>query len=105
MQQPIDVAIPHKLGRDEARRRIGGNLDKLQNHIPGGATVTSSWVGDRLDLGITALGTTLDANITVEDSEVRVHIDLPGMLGLFAAPIAAALKAKGPELLEDHSKA
>lgn len=104
MAQPIDVAIPHKLGREEARRRIAGNIDKLQSYIPGGAAVTSSWTGDRLDLGVGALGQHLDAAITVEDKQVRVHIDLPGMLGLFAAPIEAALKSKGPELLEDHRK-
>lgn len=104
MQQPIDVSIPHRLGREEAKRRIAGNIGKLQSHIPGGAGVTSSWTGDRLDLGVTALGQSVDAAITVEDSQVRVHIELPGMLGLFAAPIEAMLKSKGPELLEDHSK-
>jgi hypothetical protein len=104
MTQPIDVALPHKLGRDEAKRRIGANIGKLQSHIPGGAAVTSNWVGDRLDLGVAALGQTVDAAITVEETQVRVHIDLPGMLGFFAQPIQAMLKAKGPELLEDHSK-
>ena len=104
MTQPIDVSIPHKLGREEAKRRIAGNIGKLQSHIPGGAAVTSSWVGDRLDLGVTALGQTVDSAITVEEAQVRVHIELPGLLALFAAPIEAMLKAKGPELLEDHSK-
>lgn len=104
MTQPIDVSIPHKLGRDEAKRRIGANIGKLRHHIPGGAAVNSNWVGDRLDLGVTALGQTVDAALTVEESQVRVHIELPGMLGLFAMPIEAMLKSKGPELLEDHSK-
>ena len=104
MQRPIDVSIPHKLGREEAKRRIANNIGGLQRHIPGGAMVTSNWTGDRLDLGVTALGQTVDAAITVEDSKVRVHVELPGMLSLFAAPIEAMLNAKGPELLEDHSK-
>ena len=104
MQRPIDVSIPHKLGRDEARRRIASNIGGLQSHIPGGAAVTTNWVGDRLDLGVTALGQAIDAAITVEESQVRVHIELPGMLALFAAPIEAMLKSKGPDLLEDHRK-
>ena len=104
MQRPIDVAIPHKLGREEAKRRLGANIGSLQQHIPGGAAVTSSWVGDRLDLGVTAMGQSIDAAITVEEAQVRCHIELPGMLALFAAPIEAMLKAKGPELLEDHRK-
>ena len=50
MQRPIDVDLPHKLGRDEARRRLATNIHKLQDHIPGGAShVDSSWTGDRLN--------------------------------------------------------
>ena len=66
MAQPIDVSVPHKLGREEAKRRIAANMGSLQRHIPGGAGVTSNWVGDRLDLGISAMGQTVDASITVE---------------------------------------
>lgn len=105
MAQPIDVSVPHKLGREEAKRRIAANMGKLQSHIPGGAAVTSNWVGDRLDLGISALGQTVDASITVEETQARVHVELAGMLAMLAGPIEAALKAKGAELLEDHSKA
>ena len=37
MERPIEVDLPHKLGREEARRRIAGNVHKLTDHIPGGA--------------------------------------------------------------------
>ena len=37
MQQPIEVDLPHKLGREEARRRIANNIQQLKDHIPGGA--------------------------------------------------------------------
>ena len=104
MERPIEVEVPHKLGKDEARRRIANNIHKLKEHIPGGAAVTSNWVGDRLDLGINAMGQSVDASITVEESQARVHLELAGMLALFAAPIEAMLKAKGPDLLEDHRK-
>ncbi len=104
MTQPIDVSVPHQLGRDEAKRRITANIGSLQSHIPGGAGVTSNWVGDRLDLGINALGQSVDASITVEETQARVHVELSGMLAMLAGPIEAALKAKGPELLEDHRK-
>ncbi len=57
MQRPIDVDLPHKLGREEARRRIAGNFHKLRDHIPGGAAqVDSSWTGDQLNLDIVAMG-------------------------------------------------
>jgi len=104
MTQPIDVSVPHKLGRDEAKRRIAANIGSLQSHIPGGAAVTTNWVGDRLDLGISAMGQSVDASITVEDTQARVHLELAGMLGMLAAPIAAAIRAKAPDLLEHKRK-
>jgi hypothetical protein len=106
MERPIEVELPHKLGRDEAHRRIADNVHKLRDHIPGGAAhVQSNWVGDRLNLNITAMGQTVEAQIDVEDTKVRCRMMLPGILALFAAPIEAALKAKGGVLLEDKSKA
>jgi putative polyhydroxyalkanoate system protein len=102
MQQPIQVDLPHKLGRDEARRRIANNIHKLKEHIPGGAShVDSTWAGDDLNLAIHALGQAVDAKIGVEETKVRVQVMLPGMLAMFAAPIEAMLQKKGNILLED----
>ena len=69
MAQPIDVSVPHKLGREEAKRRIAANMGSLQRHIPGGAAVTSNWVGDRLDLGISALGQTVGERRDAEHAD------------------------------------
>jgi putative polyhydroxyalkanoate system protein len=104
MSHPIEVDLPHKLGKDEARRRIADNVHKLQEHIPGGAQVQSGWVGDQLNLDVAALGQQVTATIDVAESSVKVRMLLPGMLGMFAGPIQAALKKKGSVLLEDHSK-
>jgi len=106
MQRPIDVDLPHRLGRDEARRRIAANIHKLENHIPGGTSqVESSWSGDTLNLSVTAMGQSVDAKIDVMDAKVHCRIMLPGMLSLFAAPIEAMLNKKGGDLLlEDNSK-
>ena len=103
MQQPIQVDLPHKLGREEARRRIANNIHKLTDHIPGGAAqVESSWTGDELDLSVNALGQSVDAKIGVEESKIRVRVMLPGMLAMFAGPIEAMLQKKGNILLEDQ---
>ena len=106
MQRPIDVDLPHKLGRDEARRRIADNIHKLKDHIPGGAShVASSWSGDRLTLNIQAMGQAAEALIDVEETKVHCRIQLPGMLSLFAGPIEQMLKLKGGDLLlEDKTK-
>src|SRR5215210_1339266 len=104
MSQPIEVDLPHSLGKDEARRRIANNVHRLQEHIPGGAQVQSGWAGDRLNLKVEAMGQSVDALIDVEESKVRLKVVLPGMLGMFAAPIQAMLQKKGNLLLEDHHK-
>ena len=104
MTQPIEVDLPHNLGRDEARRRIANNVHKLEEHIPGGAQVQSGWTGDQLNLDVAAMGQTVAAQIDVLENKVRLKVLLPPMLGMFSGMIQAALQKKGSVLLEDHSK-
>lgn len=104
MTQPVEVDLPHQLGKDEARRRIASNVHKLQEHIPGGAQVKSGWAADQLNLEILAMGQQVTATIDVEESKVHLKVLLPGMLGMFAGPIQAMLRKKGDLLLEDRSK-
>lgn len=104
MTQPIDVDLPHTLGKDEARRRIANNIHKLEQHIPGGAQVQSDWTGDRLNLNVAAMGEAVNATIDVMDRKVHLKVLLPGMLGMFSGMIQAALQKKGSVLLEDNSK-
>jgi putative polyhydroxyalkanoate system protein len=104
MSQPIEVDLPHKLGREEARRRIANNIHRLEEHIPGGAHVQSGWAGDQLNLNVAAMGESVNATIDVMDTKVHLKVLLPGMLGMFSGLIQAALQKKGGVLLEDHSK-
>jgi putative polyhydroxyalkanoate system protein len=104
MTQPIEVDLPHSLGKDEARRRIANNVHKLQEHIPGGAQVQSGWTGDQLNLDVAAMGQSVTATIDVMDSKVRLKVLLPPMLGMFSGIIQGALQKKGGTLLEDHTK-
>jgi hypothetical protein len=106
MERPVDVELPHKLGREEARRRIADNIHKLKDHIPGGAAhVQSAWSGDQLSLDITAMNQKVAALIDVQETVVRCRVMLPGMLAFFAGPIEAALNRKGSDLLlEDRNK-
>jgi len=104
MNQPIEVDLPHKLGKDEARRRIANNIHKLQEHIPGGAQVQSGWTGDQLNLDVAAMGQSVTAAIDVQETKVRLKVLLPPMLGMFAGLIQGALQKKGSVLLEDHTR-
>ena len=50
------------------------------------------------------MGESVNATIDVMDTKVHLKVLLPGMLGMFAGMIQAALQKKGSVLLEDHSK-
>jgi len=104
MSQPIDIDLPHNLGKDEARRRIANNIHKLQEHIPGGAHVQSGWTADQLHLQVSAMGEVVNASIDVMETKVHLKVLLPGMLGMFSGIVQAALQKKAGVLLEDHTK-
>lgn len=104
MSQPIDVDLPHRLGKDEARRRIANNVHKLTEHIPGGAHVQSGWTGDQLNLDVAAMGQSVTATVDVQETKVHLRVLLPPMLGMFSSLIQATLQKKGNVLLEDHHK-
>jgi hypothetical protein len=101
MSKPLVVDLPHRLGAAEARRRIERNTDRLADHIPGGAQVSSAWAGDRLDLSISAMGQDMRATIDIEETLVRLQVVLPPALSFFRAPIEALIRRQGTEMLED----
>lgn len=106
MSGPVHVAIPHTLGKDEARRRLKSRIGELPGHIPGGvATVSSEWPGDdTMQLNVAAMGQDVKAKIVVLDNALDVTIDLPPMLGFLGDIIRKAVAAKGSALLlEDDS--
>ncbi|WP_051503996.1 polyhydroxyalkanoic acid system family protein [Sphingomonas jaspsi] len=104
MSYSHSVDVPHRLGRQEAHRRIADNVHKLENHLPGAAEVKSGWAGDTLNLDIGVMGQALQAELVVEDERVICRFNLPGMLSFMAGPIEAALRKKGSDLLLDDKR-
>jgi len=104
MNKPITVDLPHKLGAEEAKRRMQGGIGKLKDHLPGGGLVQSSWDGNRMNLNIQAMGQQVVGHLDVEETKVRVELTLPAFFSLFASKIEGLLKSRGSELLEDKSK-
>jgi hypothetical protein len=71
MTKPITIDLPHQLGADEAKRRITAGIGRLEQHVPGGADVRSSWAGNRLDLVVGAMGQEVNCSIDVQERIVR----------------------------------
>lgn len=101
MRSPTTVAVPHNLGREEARRRMRARVGELPAHLPAGiADVRSSWTGeDRMAIEVTAMGQRVTAICDVEDKIVRVTMTLPLMLSFLSGAIAGAVERKGAALL------
>src|SRR5687767_9583055 len=47
--QPVVVTIPHKLGKEEAVRRLKAGFEKLHSGFAQLAVVEDNWTGDHLD--------------------------------------------------------
>ncbi len=104
MNKPIVVDLPHKLGAEEAKRRMRNGIGKLSDHIPGGGQVESSWDGDRMNLRVHAMGQEVSGTLHVQETLVRMELMLPAVLGLFASQIEGLLRSRGAEMLEDKRK-
>ena len=98
----MEVAIPHALGRDEARRRLRDNSHKMADAIPGGmAQISTAWPSDdRMNLDIAAMGQALVGHIEIQDSQVVLYMDLPPALGFLKPIVEGAIRQQGQKLLE-----
>ena len=94
------VAIPHGLGRDEARRRIKGRAHEIVDFLPGGADVSTTWPSeDRMTLNVGAMGQAITGDIDIQDGQVVFTVNLPSMMSFVEPMIAKAITAKGQKLL------
>jgi hypothetical protein len=103
MNKPITADLPHKLGAEEAKRRMQKGIGKLKDFIPGGGQVESSWEGDRMNLRVQAMGQEVSGHLDVKETLVHVELMLPPMFALFAGQIQGMLRSRGSEMLEDKS--
>lgn len=99
MGHPITLDIPHSLGKAGVRQRLDGGIGRIGEKIPGGGTVQHRWEGDTMHFTVAAMGQQIAGTATVFDDKVHAVVDLPMLLGLFAAPLRAALEKEGPKLL------
>ncbi|WP_333928586.1 polyhydroxyalkanoic acid system family protein [Sphingomonas sp. LR55] len=57
------------------------------------------WDGDTLHFTVQAMGQTIASAITVFETNVHAVVDLPGILGLFAAKVQEMIRKEAPKLL------
>ena len=100
-QQPLTVSIPHRLGRQEAKRRLDSGISRVRPELAGLiSTLDYSWDQDRLNFNVLAMWQTITGAIEVLDDAIRIEIRLPWMMSLLADTVTKQVRGHGIAMLE-----
>ena len=101
----MQVAVPHSLGREEARRRLKANSHKLPASFPAGmAQVETSWPSeDRMAMSIAAMGQQMTGHVDVQDTQMLLTFDLPPALAFVEPLVSGAIQQAGQKMLAPPS--
>ncbi len=99
MSEPLIVSIPHRLGREEAVRRLKGGLDRAAASVPVLKVDEERWEGDQMFFRVRALGQAASGQINVAEDHVRLEVTLPWLLQRFAEMAQVAIRERGKLLL------
>jgi hypothetical protein len=99
MSAPLVVSIPHRLGREEATRRLKAGLMRAATSIPVLKVDEERWQDNRMVFRVRALGQAAGGHLDVEDDHVRLEVTLPWLLQRFAEVAQVAIQNRGRLLL------
>ena len=101
MSKPLTVTIPHRLGKDEAVRRLKAGLSSVQTDFKHLFSVQEeTWVGDSLTFRISALGQQASGVIDVHEDDVQLQVQLPWLLHRIVEKAQGVIKSRGQLLLD-----
>ena len=100
MAKPVTVTISHELGRDGARQRIDGGVERMLGSIGNGMlTFDKQWAGDTMNFEARAMGQTVTGTVDVRDEDATVTVKLPLLLSGIAEKVAGRVRKDGTKLL------
>lgn len=101
MATPVTISVPHKLGREEAVRRLKSGLSRMANNLGGIIKIEQEvWSGDRLTFQMQGLGQSAAGTIDVRDDSLLIAVTLPWLLAKIADQFIPKLKREATLLLE-----
>ncbi|MGO4707023.1 polyhydroxyalkanoic acid system family protein [Microvirga sp. 2MCAF38] len=101
MSKPLVVFIPHRLGKDEAARRLQSGLTMLESQFAEMiAGLNHEWNEDRLNFHLGLMGQHIDGHIDVMADQVRVEVQLPWLLSMLAEKTKGFIQKQGTLMLE-----
>jgi hypothetical protein len=99
MSAPLVVSIPHRLGREEAVRRLKNGLTRAAASVPVLHVDEERWENDQMTFRVRALGQVASGNVQVAEDHVRLEVVLPLLLRRFAEMAKGAIQNRGRLLL------
>ena len=101
MSQPVVISVPHRLGREEAARRLKSGFERADSQFGGILNISQqAWSGDRLTFQASALGQQAAGTIDVMDDSIRIEVTLPWLLAKMAEKLAPAIRRESVLMLE-----
>src|SRR4051812_41317091 len=101
MSKPLVVIIPHRLGKEEAVRRLKSGLAKGRTNFGHMLTIQEeTWTDDRLDFKVTSVGQSIAGTIDVGPDQARVEVVLPWLLQMLADKVRPLIEKQGHLMLE-----
>jgi hypothetical protein len=95
------VSIPHRLGKEEAIRRLKSGLGRMRTDFGHLLAVQEEiWTGDHLQFQVSALGQAAGGIIDVAEDHVRLEVTLPWLLAKLAEKIQPMIRKEGTLMLE-----
>jgi len=101
MNETVTIIVAHRLGKDEAVRRLKEGLANANGRLGSMIAIDDeSWQGDTLRFRMRALGQSAAASIEVLEDALRVDVSLPWLLAKAAKRLLPALREQATLLLE-----
>jgi hypothetical protein len=101
MSEPLVVTVSHRLGQEEAVRRIKKGFDRthatLGHHL---AQVEQRWSGATCEFRARILGQSVNGTIAVAADHVRIEVLLPWLLAQIAGRVQGLIRRESQLMLE-----
>jgi hypothetical protein len=101
MSAPVTASIPHRLGKEEATRRIKAGFGRMRGNLSTLVAIDQEeWKGDTLQFNVRGFGSTALGTVTVFDDSLRIEVVLPWLLAKVASRLLPTLQKEATLLLE-----
>ncbi len=101
MGQTVTVDVPHKLGAEEAKRRVQFGVEALQQKYGDKLSALHiAWGDARADISVTAMGHEFKGAMDFLPECVRVSLELPWILAMIADKARGMIAKHTDEMLQ-----